>query len=81
MANLKLSKISARAFLNLLYTWMIDDLTSLMISRSKSRQIVDQAIDSVVADYDARTARADTWGLKPEHIAAQQRAMQMFGGA
>lgn len=74
---------------DLLYTFLVDDLCSAGITRTSAQQAIKDAFATIVIPEQGRTEsnpqpqlpdRA-TWGLLPEHQAAQARAMGLLQGA
>lgn len=71
----------------LLYTLMIDDIVQLGGSRMQARQALDETMSDFEIPEEGRTEQnpqpklpdRETWGLLPEHQAAQARAMGLLG--
>lgn len=78
---------SAAATLELIYTYMVDDLSSVWVPSTSVREEVDKflADPSVLPRSARRQRRVDpdrrkNWGRSPEARAGQAAAMAMFGG-
>lgn len=85
--GIKLRRLPTHLATDLLYTFLVDDLTAGGVSRTAARQAINEAFSQIVIPQRGRTEanpqpqlpdRA-TWGLLPEHQAAQARAMGLLG--
>lgn len=83
--------MSLRALLDTAYVVLVDDVVSPMLSRGETRRVVD---DWLAGKEPARSDATpspnlsppapvnpdpETWGLEPDHIAAQDRMMRIGG--
>jgi hypothetical protein len=79
-------RLPTRQATDLLYTFLVDDICASGVTRTAARQAIKDAFGGIVIPDRGRTERNPqpqlpdraTWGLLPEHQAAQQRAMGLL---